>query len=524
METSVLRETDENEDPHGRYFNSIVFQPHVREVVNLIDRQICDEAYSPFLAGPIGGGVFSPQARLKLRTLSSTSSASGNSVFSSDASEGVCVSERAAMFESGEVGRHHHKTAEEREGRVLERDFSSDVVSIAPTVSSSESLEEEDVFGATIRPGNITRLPGSPRDNAVSGNASNPVVANLDTAMADLFVVDTVGSKHIPNYDSEGAILFDSSQATELASRAELAFHSGIDHGPKGGLNSTAVSTCLLNKVSGSPSQDLEMPQMSATLEDDTQPSHMSHMIAHEQAGRKPYGALRRAHSTPVPRLTEQQKPKLSGTETPLTPSAGLRTVSSCLEASPRQDLGTRVFSQGSLHRPDNGNVLGETPSPFLRDEVDTSRMVSVNLLKNSNAFQDGEKRRNASYTRGQAVSTETTERLAIAETRITELERLLVKALEENMILQKQSLPAENASPKSSATDGDHLQSSDGASTTILWRWFAVPQSLSVPFASRFGPPQTLGQLPPYVFLVGVGLSVIVTRVVLSRNLTRGK
>jgi hypothetical protein len=121
--------------------SGIVIQPHVREVAERIDKRIYDDIHSPPLADD-GHDIFSPLVRPKLRTLSSSSSRSTLSVFSSDASDGLCVSERAAIFESGEVGRHPNKTAEEREGRVVDHNSPMDGCWTALPISSDVQLSQ----------------------------------------------------------------------------------------------------------------------------------------------------------------------------------------------------------------------------------------------------------------------------------------------------------------------------------------------------------------------------------------------
>lgn len=513
--SSLLQGTDENENPHEPFrelLSGIAIQPHAREVAERIDKRIYDEIHSPLLADN-AHDIFSPQLRPKLRTLSSSNSRSALSVFSSDASDGVCVSERAALFESGEVGRHANKTAEEREGRVLEHNSRKDGFSTSLPISSPDSQSEEDVFGMTIRPSMVTRLSEPLRDTGIAIDAKSMVTVPLaiPSDTPKIGTTDAVAETNVLAEDQGDTSRFDPTQ-------------SSLDETSPGDLASAAVKSNIRNVSALGSSSTLDASPIPAISTEIQQSSHMAHMIAHEQAGRKPYGALRRAHSTPVPRLSEHQKFVLAGKECIPSPGLGASNAMLALDhASPRQNLCARVFSLAVAPSPDSRDHR-EKRASSLQEEKDASRVVSFKLPKMSDSVTTAEKSIPSSSTGETQALKEMTDRLAVAESRITELEQLLARFTEGKTLWEKQLASKQDESSKSSAKNQDcPTDRGDSTSMTGPWRWFAVPELIS-PFASRFGPPQTLGQLPGYVFLVGVGLSVIVARVVFSHSLSRGK
>lgn len=497
-------------------------QPHVREVAKLINRGMHDGAFSPLFPDN-RHEIFSQQARFKSRTLSSSSSLSAASIYSSDISEGACVSERAALFESGDVARRRHQTAEEREGRVLERDSPLDSLSTVPTGSSGQGPIEEDVFGSTIRPSMVSCVSGSSRLTSVPAVATSLELVTTHLELAAIDPIRLHGPADISKL-SDGSVPripdVDGSHFAGFCAGIGLADAVDVDN-TSGDPDSLSPSKSTSSGCESTGDQGPQTPSVSVPLEQKAQPAaYMSHMMAHERASRKPYGALKRVCSTRVPRSSEEQRRKVITAEHALMPVVGLRIASPQSQASPRSDLEIRVFSQSVLRQPDDPHGGKATPTLIEGRADDASRMrgcitPDLSVIGSPAAGPSGS-------LCDRDLLTEMAKRLGAAETRITELERLLANGVNDRVSSQRQAAPPQGKSTKPLDAEEDP-SGHDTSSLTVFWRWLTAPQSLPSS-ASGFGPPAPFIQLPGYVVLVGIGLSVIVARVILSRSMTRGR
>lgn len=519
----MLLETDENENPDERPvkpFDAIVIQPHIRDVIEFINRELYHSAFSPLLPDN-RQEIFSPQARFKPRTLSSSSSLSAASIYSSNVSEGVCVSERAALFESGNVERKRQQTAEEREGRILQRNSLLEPLSIVSTGSSAQDPIEEDVFGATIRPSMVNRVSGGLGLSSALAIATKlePVATHLGPpAINPIKSHGPVDVSKLP--DGRVPRILDVAGSHDAGFCVGLALADAVDVNSTTGEDSECLSPSKSNS-SGCENTGVQSPRTqseSVPLEENAQSAaYMSHMMAHEQAGRKPYGAMKRVYSTPVPSSSEERRCKVTTAEQASMAVVGLQTASSQSQASTRSDHGTRVFSQSVSRQPDDphGGKVMPTLAKGRADDLMGFITPELSVVGSPAAAAP-------TSLCDRDLLTEMAKRLGAAETRIAELERLLANGVNDRLSSQRQAAPPQGESTK--PLDAEEDPSGHGSSSsTVFWRRPPALQSLSFS-TSGFGPPSTLIHLPGYVVLVGVGLSVIVARVVLSRSMIRGR
>lgn len=195
--SSVLQETDENDDLQeivSELLDEEVIS-HVRQVAARFDRRSFDGLRSQY-SGEDEHDVFSPLARpkLKSRTMSLSSSHSAASLLSSDAGDRICVSERAALFEGGAVGRHGKRSAEEREGRVLDRDPSSEnnlISRLGPPQALGDAVELDATIKASMLESAIGDISGG-----VGLKPSAPPFA--ETSPSQLFDAEFLDATDLP--------------------------------------------------------------------------------------------------------------------------------------------------------------------------------------------------------------------------------------------------------------------------------------------------------------------------------------
>lgn len=504
-DSSVLQETDENEDPQDvtlGFLDGDDEFSHVREVVDRIDRRLFDDLHPSHLIGN-EQDIF--QQTRKSRTMSLSSSHSAASLLSSDTNDSVCVSERAALFESGALGKKGNKTAQEREGRVLDKG-SSNEVDLTRHIGSSPHAEEDDTaFNATIKASTFGPLPVSELANDASSRP--PMRPAYEETVTTRIPPDATDLPAIPAH-------LTSAWASDVFSRG-------------------TTPTSLLSGSTFTGLSNTEEDPVPRKLSDEDAipvPSHMSRMAAHEKAGRKPYGALRRANSTPVPRFREEHQ--LDSDKDEPNPGTGVFTLPALAARGPQNQQTITFAIQDTLNPRESGaKDRRVTARPLQREKHVAARLFSFDSLNSSTKERPGITPWIQPLV-GRGPLQDTEERLAFAQARISALEQALAEVVGEKMVLQKRLDTADERSriakdfDKTDDPDIPRVGSADshnGASVTVLWRWLTNGQTVSSP-THVFGPPQSLGQLPGYVFLVGVGLSVIVARVVLSRPLSRGR
>lgn len=260
---------------------------------------------------------------------------------------------------------------------------------------------------------------------------------------------------------------------------------------------------------------------------------HMSHMAAHEKAGLKPYGALRRAHSSPVPRFHEKRK--LDSDNDAANAGAGALNIRK-LVGIPQHGAQVATFAIQDAREPPSfdPHSYGESHRRVTIQSPRGERREAARLFSfqthDAATEHDADTLGTIAWQPPHDPLQETEKRLPVAHARIRALEQDLAEIVEEKAILHKRLASAEgetrmarNKTENPNISGTSKSDSHIAPSVTILWRWLTTGQTDS-PETSVFGPPQSLGQLPGYVLLVGVGLSVIVARVVLSRPLSRGK
>ncbi|KAI5451239.1 hypothetical protein NCC49_001836 [Naganishia albida] len=517
-DSSVLQETNENEDAQDAALDLLDDEAvisHVRQVAARFDRRSFDGKHFPDF-GQEEHDIFSPLPRpmLKPRTMSLSSSHSPASLLGMEAGDGVRVAERAALFEGGAVGRHTLKTAEEREGKVLER----------------ESVDGSGIFGRTKAPhAKVTDLDATIKPNILGSAAVNlhgdvtTIVRSAETALSQLSDADSSDGTDLPAVPAQLAAGYLDHHYHPVNPNVGLApVSSGNGDTAE---TADAFAETSENELSGSaPRDSLKSGPKAAPLictDEDVHSAspHMSRMTAHEKAGLKPYGALRRAYSTPVPRYYETRKLDFDPTASvdtgaqPTTRGHARAVIPVC-----------RDFSVPTSSDP---QWSGQSYRPVSMSSSRLERRQASRLFSfDSPVYRSCIPRDHTSVTSCDPLQ-ETENSLAAAHARIGALEQALAEVIQEKAILQKHL----NFIEVESSTNGRESDYSTRASShtteqaptvTILWRWLTTGQTASPP--SPFGPPQSLGQLPGYVFLVGVGLSVIVARVVLSRPLARGK
>jgi hypothetical protein len=537
-ESSVLQETDENDDPQDIVFALMDEDEaisHVRQVAARFNRRSFDGLHSQY-SGEYEHDVFSPLARpkFKSRTMSLSSSHSAASLLSSDAGDSVCVSERAALFESGVVGRHGKRSAEEREGRVLGRDPSSkdDLVSrLGPTKAAEEVAD----LDATIKASKLGPAIGDIRDDGRVKSPAPPWAETLPSQLSDADVLDTTDLPAIPaRLAAVAGEYFDHHSMNARHSDVPASFDGAADFSQEAeGLRATLVPVQSDSAPGDLPERE-EGPLRLKPIDEDMHPvsPHMSHMAAHEKAGLKPYGALRRAHSSPVPRFYEKRTlDSDNDAENAWTGAFDIHTLVGVVHH--RAQAASAVLNPSdspSFYHPRSGEAhRAVTVQSFRPGRREAARLFS--LQSPDAATQHGEDTPGTIAWQHLHDPLQYTEkRLAAAHARIGALEQALAEVVEEKAVLQKRLALVERESRMTRIQTDNPDKSGDPASEghhapsgTILWRWLTTGQTDS-PVASAFGPPQSLGQLPGYVLLVGVGLSVIVARVVLSRPMSRGK
>jgi hypothetical protein len=530
-DSSVLQETDENEDVQDAsvdFLDDDAVISHVRQVAARFDRPSFEYLHSSQF-GQEEHDIFSPhsQPTLKSRTMSFSSSHSAASPLSSDAGDAVCVRERAALFERGAVGRRATRTAEEREGRVLDRDSinSSEPLSHTGRPNARESVD----LDATVK---ASMLRSAADWHHGDSTSKSPLFRSTETGPPpQLSAAECSNGVDLP------------ALAVQLAAGYFDHRHDSQNSDPNGPrvplgngdmVNATCASAATLAKESheSASNDSAKSPTKAASLkyaDEDAHPAspHMSHMAAHEKAGLKPYGALRRAHSSPVPRFHETRKLDFDDA---VRVGSGVRTLH-----TPAGDVGrdthSVIFDVSDF---DKSPTFDPHRSAGTHRRVTTQSSTS-GRCKAAQLFDFGGPE-DRSYARSANVSfisheplQEAEEILVVAQARISALEQALAEVVQEKAVLQSRLASAEeesasmsNKPDESSSTRTASPNSDLAPSVTILWRWLTTGQSTTP--GSAFDSPQSLGQLPGYVFLVGVGLSVIVARVVLSRPLARGR
>ncbi|KAJ9101214.1 hypothetical protein QFC21_003433 [Naganishia friedmannii] len=471
----------------------------------------------PFLSQQSAFGRYKP------RTTSTASLYSAISVLSSDtdmddeAGRTSNVIQRALQFEKGVIGRLVPKTAEEREGRVLNEaqlgDGGDECRSRDCRLGSKAvELEARDVFGdagMTIKP------------------RKSPLTPSLSTSHLALTPAQEVDAKDVQSASSSLAgpnalqeQTFVGSDIRSTAEReADIGHENNLGHSKFSGDTSSKLVDPFIAPTVTSIESDQSILQELASRDDISEeaPPHMSRMAQHEKAGLRPYGALRRAYTSPVSSGASPvgNRPR-GGGEFPRLPTMGMGAPG-MLDGPLAGDKGRRdahrliVATQGSMSKKEPGDTLNLFN---FQPPTDSDRPQAEPLRADPTLLQD------------------TTRRLAIVEDRIQDLERAMAEVAERQKTMHLGT--TRTASSHRSATlgskgneasdeGGESANPGDRIKMTIAewFAWFSGVNTTPSPSASSaatpipFAVPANLRQIPGYVFLVGVGLSVIVVRTV---------
>ncbi|KAJ9118664.1 hypothetical protein QFC22_003884 [Naganishia vaughanmartiniae] len=498
----VLQESDDENAQPGDRQGGVEFQlpvtvhgiegspsSHVRRVVDQIDGHLFNDLRSPSVFRhysdedddlfPFHSGF----ARYRPRTTSTASSLhSAISALSMTSDPGTDndddtgsskVMQRALQFERGHVGRHVPKTAEEREGRVLDD----------PTIRAGDGSRSRDCRLRSAEGGEAVELEAYD----VFGDAGGQTITPRN------------------KYDTPTEV----SDIAAILSTMDLLANSD-------------ESRVAMSRTP--PRTESTYTAHEETTTKEGSPKHMSRMAQHEKAGLKPYGALRRAHTSPMSIRTSPAGSRQRGGEFPRLPTMGMvftPKVHASVVEEVQGDATLSDVSQSLLGGPsknDTGNTLNlfdfEPPSNPLHPSAEP-RPSPVSPLR---------------------------ERLSLAEARIRDLERALAEVLEgqrklnlgktypaggqqsasrqedESKASSEGDEPSANTVDKLKVTIADWVAWISGVDTTPLPPSSSASSSSPIPLAM----PASFRQIPGYVFLVGVGLSVIVVRTVFLSPYTR--
>lgn len=507
---------------------------HVRRVVGQFDAHMFNDFRSPSglrqdtRHGNDDDDVFFSQSgfeRYKPRTTSASSLQSVNSIFSSATDTDTCdaatgrhhnVIQRALQFEMGVVGRSVPRTAEEREGRVLDASIQLSGDDERRSHDCRLRSRAEDVFGdagKTIKPRKSARAPSLSTSAKYS---LTPAQVIVDEVVGESALASLAPAVPGPSATHHQALDVPDNRSTP-EKNTEI-----LDNTHE---RSSVPATRQSLQEEGQDSQDMTAEQGA--------PKHMSRMAQHEKAGLRPYGALRRAYTSPVssgtsPTGLRQQR---AGGKFPRLPTMGMVVVAAPVaengpfakEAITNEDRAIASRGSASKNPPDDTLNLFNFEPPR-----DPSRLPVNPPLNDSASLSD------------------TTKRLALAEARIQDLEQALAEVLQrqKDMVLGKTDAVVR---PGSASLAKDEIEASDGGdepssnpaggkhrvtiSDWLVWLsgecttpspspWPSTSTALSMPVP--FAGPANVRQIPGYVFLVGIGLSVIVVRTVFLNPYSR--
>ncbi|KAJ9100761.1 hypothetical protein QFC19_005500 [Naganishia cerealis] len=473
----VLEEADENREVDGLNFEppeELDNFSHVRRVVERFDGRIFNDIRSP--SGYRHTNDFFSQEEFSRYMPRTTSFSSLNSVISdlsADPNECNIVSQRTAQFEKGNVARAGPKSIGEREGHVLDRQPSNDDLAPHLSISPSHQETEADVFGATIKP--------KKRNDA-----------HITIPVSSLALLANTGLGHV------GPPTSPLSSTPAQVANINLS-KSASPHDTSARLKILPDDKLTPEKETGTRDGMLEGSQLSARDTSKSVGEFVDQLWISPEAGhpgpQQPrdkhttYNALSDAIQEPqyVARMAEHEK-------------------HSVLRGLPKNNaVHGDMLSLFSFKPPTNADAVNPSRYPSADPRFDDSVLLQ-----------------------------DTTNRLVLAEARIQTLERALAEIVEKQKTSSRRIRSFNCPDPTRLGSDEHEASSLDQTSEnsgdkfkltiTNLLAWITggsttlSPTSPAVPFAV----PETLRHIPGYVFLVGVGLSVIVVRTVFLHPYSR--